>query len=61
MTDIEEIIYNEGYWEGLRVAWHIMFDGVLGQEKEFVEVLKQLANARDNARADFERSKEEYE
>jgi hypothetical protein len=55
---MEEMIYDEGYWEGLRVAWHLMFNGVLAEQREFLDVLKQLANARDNARADFERHKE---
>ena len=57
----EEMIYDEGYWEGLRIAWHLMFSGVLGEQRDFMEVLKELANARDNARADFERHKEEDE
>lgn len=61
MRDIEETIYNEGYWEGLRVAWHLMFNGVLAEERDFQIVLKELAKARDDARADFERSKEEDE
>jgi len=55
----EEMIYDEGYWEGLRVAWSLMFGGVLAEQRDFVEVLKELANARDNARADFERHLEE--
>jgi hypothetical protein len=38
-----------------------MFSGVLGEQRDFMEVLKELANARDNARADFERHKEEDE
>jgi hypothetical protein len=58
MTDIEEMIYDEGYYEGLRFAWHLMFSGVLADRREFVEVLKELANARDNARLDFEQHTE---
>ena len=54
----EEMIYDEGYYEGLRVAWHLMFSGVLAERRDFAAVLKELANARDNARADFERHKE---
>lgn len=55
----EEMIYDEGYWEGLRVAWFIMFEGVLANHRDFADVLQQLANARDTARLDFERHKEE--
>ncbi len=55
----EEMIYDEGYWEGLRVAWSLMFGGVLAEQRDFLEVLKELANARDNARADLERHLED--
>lgn len=57
----EEAIYDEGFYEGLRVAWSIMFGGVLAEGKDFQQVLKELANARDNARADAERHHEEEE
>jgi len=57
----EEMIYDEGYWEGLRVAWSLMFGGVLAEQRDFLDVLKELADARDKARADFERHMEEDE
>lgn len=57
--DREQTIYDEGYWEGLRVAWFIMFEGVLANQEDFVDVLQRLANARDTARLDFERHKED--
>ena len=55
----EEMIYDEGYWEGLRVSWSLMFGGVLAEQRDFLDVLKELADARDKARADFERHMEE--
>ena len=55
----EELVYDEGFYEGLRVAWAIMFGGVLAERRDFQEVLKELANARDNARRDAERHHEE--
>ena len=55
----EEMIYDEGYWEGLRVAWCQMFQLVHVEHRAFEFALKQLAETRDRARADFERHKEE--
>lgn len=51
----EAQIYDEGFYEGLAVAWQHMFDHVLGQQKEFLDALKRLAHLRDAARADAER------
>ena len=55
----EEMIYDEGYWEGLRVAWYHMFQLIHLEQRDFEYALQQLAILRDNARADFERHKEE--
>ena len=53
------MIYDEGYWDGLRVAWYHMFQLIHVEQRDFEYALQQLAILRDNARADFERHKEE--
>lgn len=54
----EEEIWDEGYYQGLAVAWQHMFSEVLGQQIEFLDALKALAILRDQARNDFERHSE---
>lgn len=51
----EEEAYDHGFHDGLATAWQLMFSQVLGAEREFVDVLKELANLRNAARADAER------
>ena len=56
---IEELIHDEGFYEGLAVAWQHMFDQVLAQQIAFLDALKALAVLRDKARREFERHAEE--
>ena len=58
---IEELIHDEGSYEGLAVAWQHMFDQVLGQKIDFKDALKALAALRDEARKEVERHSEEDE
>ena len=53
--------YDHGFQDGLATAWQLMFSQVLGSEREFVQVLKELANLRNAARADAERHQEDDE
>lgn len=55
----EEEIYDEGYYQGLAIAWQHMFNQVLGQKIEFLDALKALALLRDQARESWQRHHEE--
>jgi hypothetical protein len=51
--------YDHGFHDGLATAWQLMFSQVLGSQREFLEVLKELANLRNAARADAERHQDD--
>ena len=55
----EDEAYDHGFHDGLATAWQLMFSQVLGSQREFLDVLKELANLRNAARADAERHQEE--
>lgn len=51
--------YDHGFHDGLATAWQLMFSQVLGAQREFLDVLKELANLRNAARADAERHQDD--
>lgn len=51
--------YDHGFHDGLATAWQLMFSQVLGSQREFLDVLKELANLRNAARADAERHQQD--
>jgi hypothetical protein len=55
----EENAYDHGFHDGLATAWQLMFAEVLGQQREFLDVLKHLAGLRDQARREAERSEQD--
>jgi hypothetical protein len=57
----EEEAYDHGFHDGLATAWQLMFSQVLGAQREFLDVLKELANLRNAARADAERHQMHHE
>ena len=57
--DMEEMAYDAGYYDGLMIAWQHMFNGVLAEEKDFMDVLKALAALRDKARSDRDRHEQD--
>lgn len=50
----EEEAYDHGFHDGLATAWQLMFSQVLGAQREFLDVLKELATIRDEARKEAE-------
>ena len=50
----EEEAYDHGFYDGLATAWQLMFSQVLGAQREFLDVLKELATIRDVARQEAE-------
>lgn len=50
----EEEAYNHGFYDGLATAWQLLFSQVLGAQREFLDVLKELATIRDVARQEAE-------
>jgi len=55
----EEEAYDHGFHDGLATAWQLLFSQVLGGQRELLDVLKELANLRNVARADAERHQED--
>ena len=50
----EEEAYDHGFYDGLATAWQLLFSQVLGAQRELVDVLKELAAIRDEARKEAE-------
>jgi hypothetical protein len=46
--------YDHGFHDGLATAWQLLFSQVLGAQREFLDVLKELATIRDVARQEAE-------
>ena len=50
----EEEAYDYGFYDGLATAWQLLFSQVLNAQRELVDVLKELATIRDEARKEAE-------
>lgn len=57
----EDEAYDHGFHDGLATAWQLMFSQVLGAQREFLDVLKELATIRDVARQEAESHQIDHE